>query len=71
VQRTVPRAVVALCGEKMINNREGCTQWVTKAARGTRTRVRIRRKENRNKRKKRSWINNRKRLRNWKQDSNT
>ena len=44
VQRTVTRAVVALCGEKMINNRKGCTQWVTKAARGIRTRVRNRRK---------------------------
>ena len=40
--------------EKMIDNRKGCTQWETKAARRIRTIVRNRRKVNRNKRQKRS-----------------
>ena len=44
----------AICGGKVVDNRKGCTQWETKAARRIRTKVRNRSKGNRIKRQKKS-----------------
>jgi hypothetical protein len=50
----------------MIDNRKGCTQWETRAARRIKSRFKNRRRKNKNKIQKRSWKKNRKEFHNWK-----